>query len=124
MSISTDDVKIAAALLADEDELKKKKRKFWLHPINEIITSSYLPLPIVMFVTSIIKSSYFFTSKINFSSSIMNRKFTLLSKNGRHVKCTFRLVYESFRKPTKVDEIISSLPNYSAGSLKQAIQPN
>jgi hypothetical protein len=55
MSTSPDDVKIVAALLADEDELKKKERKYWLHPINEIITSSYLPLPIVMFVTSIIK---------------------------------------------------------------------
>jgi hypothetical protein len=40
MSTSTDDVKIVAALLVDEDELKKKRRKFWLHPINEIITSS------------------------------------------------------------------------------------
>jgi hypothetical protein len=55
MSTSTDDVKIVAALLADEDELKKKERKFWLHPINEINTSSYLPFPIVMFATSIIK---------------------------------------------------------------------
>jgi hypothetical protein len=52
MSTSTDDVKIVAALLADEEEFKKKIRKFWLHPINEIIISSYLPLPIVMFVTS------------------------------------------------------------------------
>jgi hypothetical protein len=35
MSTSTDDVKIVAALLTDEDELKKKEKKFGYIPLTK-----------------------------------------------------------------------------------------